>query len=153
MTTIKNIKIQLHQHLKNQVAQKIALLEGAIQSAEMARDKETKSSVGDKYETGRAMMQQEIFRKREQLQQALETRLVLSTIKPAELHSTIQLGSLVKTTNSYFFISVGAGKVQLGEDLYFAISKQSPIGKILLGKKKGETVLFRGKQLEIKQVL
>ena len=47
---------QLLQHLE----QNIAETEQAIASAKESRDNESKSSAGDKYETGRAMMQIEL---------------------------------------------------------------------------------------------
>ena len=146
------IKVSLHQVLVAHIAEQIETLTTSIQSLEEARNRETKSSVGDKYETGRAMMQQEIARKQEQLQQVLETKLILSSIKLEEHSDRVVLGSLVKTSKGYFYLSIGYGKLKLEDQLYFVISKHSPIGRLMIGKKVGEMVEFRGKQIQVEQI-
>ena len=47
----------------------------------------------------------------------------------------VRLGSLVKTSISNYFISASLGVLKAGHESYFAISLQSPIGQLLLGKK------------------
>ncbi len=149
----EKLKVTIHQALQQKVQKQISILQSAIQSLEESRNNETKSSVGDKYETGRAMMQQELFRKQEQLQQALELKMQLTSLDPTSIHTTIQLGSLVKTTQGQYYISVGVGKIILGGNSYFAISTQSPLGKLLIGKQQREEVEFRGKKIGIEEVL
>jgi len=148
----ENIKQLLHQALQQKVQKQITLLQSAIQSIEESRNNETKSSVGDKYETGRAMMQQEIFRKQEQLQQAIHLQQVLNSINSTTTSATVKLGSLVKLSQGYFYVSVGLGKVELDKEVYFAISVQSPLGKLIIGKQQGETISFRGKSIVIEEV-
>ena len=148
----EKLKISLHQALQEKVQQQITLLQSAIQSIEESRNNETKSSVGDKYETGRAMMQQELFRKQEQLQQAIEIKMQLNHLEPAISHATIQLGSLVKTTQGYYYISVGLGRIIVDKATYFAISTLSPLGQLLVGKQKGEKIEFRGKKIGVEEV-
>lgn len=148
----EKLKISLHQALQEKVQQQITLLQSAIQSIEESRNNETKSSVGDKYETGRAMMQQELFRKQEQLQQAIEIKMQLNSLEPAISHATIQLGSLVKTTQGYYYISVGLGRIIVDKATYFAISTLSPLGQLLVGKQKGEKIEFRGKKIGVEEV-
>lgn len=152
MSVKQKLKVQLHQLLAAQIQERITALQHTLASLEESRNRETKSSVGDKYETGRAMMQQEIFRKEAQLQQTMELKLMLSTLQPTTQHTVIQKGSLVETTQGIFYLSIGLGKVLLKQQTYFAISTQSPIGKELLGKKEGETISFRGKSLKIERV-
>jgi len=153
MSTTKNIKALLHQQLQDEIQERINSLQTTIASLQESRNKETKSSVGDKYETGRAMMQQEIFRKEEQLQQALELRLTLRTIKPSEKYTTARQGSLVETSQGSYFLSVGLGKIKIEGRTYFAISVKSPIGAALLGKQQGDYIEFRGKRISIDQIL
>lgn len=63
-------KQSLYTHCQNHINDRISLLEKQLQSLKEARDNETKSSAGDKFETGRAMMQSEVQKIQSQLQQA-----------------------------------------------------------------------------------
>jgi len=49
-------------------------------------------------------------------------------------------------------MQISLGKIEIDKKLIFAISPQSPIGKLLLGKIEGEVIDFNGKQQTILQV-
>lgn len=101
---------------------------------------ETKSSAGDKHETGRGMVQLEQEKLSKSLTQITLLRNALSKVDPTESHKLIQYGSLVQTSNGYFFFSVGLGKISVeGEDV-FCMTATSPLGQKLLGKQKGDQV-------------
>jgi transcription elongation GreA/GreB family factor len=114
---------------------------------------ESKSTAGDKHETGRAMIQLEQERAGHQLRQAEELLLSLQSINillpPAE---TIQLGSLAITDKGSFYISVGLGKITLDSKLYYAVSPIAPIAVALLSKRVGDGPVFNGQQLVIKSI-
>ncbi len=114
---------------------------------------ESKSTAGDKHETGRAMIQLEQERAGHQLRQAEELLLSLQAINtmlpPAE---TIQLGSLAITDKGSFYISVGLGKITLDSMLYYAVSPTAPIAAVLMGKRVGDGPVFNGQQLVIKSI-
>ena len=112
---------------------------------------ETKSSAGDKYETARAMIQQEIDKYSMQLLDAEKQKAILSGLPMTE-DSVIRNGSLVITNNGNFLISVSLGQLTIDNKNYFAISSASPIGAILLNKRKGDTFQFRGKDYSIEKV-
>lgn len=88
-----------------------SLISKAIEHAQLAANEETKSSAGDKYETGRAMMQLEIEKQSVQLAEAMKLKHVLSQINPEKTTETIQSGSLVFTDQGNFYISISAGKL------------------------------------------
>lgn len=113
---------------------------------------ETKSSAGDKYETGRAMLQIEREKLGKQLAELEQLEQVLFSISTEQKHHKIQLGSFVKTTQHNYFISVSLGQVELDGFSFYAISKQTPIAKVLLGKLAGEQVKFRDQSFEILNV-
>ena len=125
--------------------QKVADLSAIIKEAQNAANNETKSSAGDKHETGRAMAQLETEKLTKQLAEALKLEQILSQINPDTEHQKIGLGSLVTTNNGQFFIAASIGKVVLGSITYFAISSVSPIGKLLIGLKREDTFSFNGK--------
>ena len=125
--------------------QKVADLSAIIKEAQNAANNETKSSAGDKHETGRAMAQLETEKLTKQLAEALKLEQILSQINPDMEHQQVGLGSLVTTNNGQFFIAASIGKVVLGSITYFAISSVSPIGKLLIGLKREDTFSFNGK--------
>lgn len=105
---------------------------------------ETKSSAGDKHETGRGMVQLEQEKLSKSLLQITQLRNALSKVNPDETHTKVQYGSLVLTSNGYFFFSVGLGKIQVeGEDV-FCMTATSPLGQKLLGKSKGDQIQLNG---------
>jgi transcription elongation GreA/GreB family factor len=77
----------------------------------------------------------------------------LKAISPNTVSDKVILGSVVKTTNNNFFISVSAGKIDVSEGSYFAISLHSPIGMLLLNKSKGNKIEFNGNSFTIIEVI
>ena len=120
--------------------------------AKESRDNDTKSSAGDKYETGRAMMQQEMDQAEKRLAQIKALKNELNRLPLEESSNEIIPGSFVKTTSGLFFIGVSLGKVEIGDQFVFAISTASPLGKLLHLKKEGDTIIFNGQEQKIEQI-
>ena len=111
-------------------------------------NQETKSSAGDKYETGRAMMHLEKEKLASQRAEALRQKKVLDQINLSP-SPAVALGSLVQTNRGWFFVAVGLGKMSLEQEECFAISPAAPIGQALMGKVAGEACTFNGASLII----
>ena len=137
------VKRKLFSHCENYVNQKIKVAQEAIDNAQKSANKETKSSSGDKYETGRSMMQLEIEKYSAQLNEGLNLKKALCQTDFEKIYSMVQTGSLVLTNHGNFFISIGVGKLTIGETDYMAISFSSPIGQILFKKKIDDEFNFR----------
>ena len=148
----KEIKKRLYQELQKQVEQRITNARKAMQAAQESRDNETKSSVGDKYETGRAMMQLEQERNEVQMIKAINLKNELDQIDMTKSSEVVELGSLVSTNKGQYFIAIGLGKISIDEQKYFVISKDAPIGKVLLGKKQGDTVQWQANSIKIESI-
>lgn len=146
------IKEELYQKCVEYVEQRIAACQKAIQHAQSAANEETKSSAGDKYETGRAMMQLEIEKQSVQLAEAMKLQQALTHIHPDKVHEQAELGSLVYTTQGTFYISISAGQIKVNNEVFFAVSPVSPIAARLLGNKQGYTFSFNGKEYSIQSV-
>ena len=148
--------IALKQNLYNQcveyVEQRILTADNAIKSARESANDDTKSSAGDKYETGRAMMQQEIDNNTLQLIEARKLKQILELIQPDKETENVQLGSLVITNKGNFYIAISAGQLATDENIYFAISSASPIGAKLMTQKAGAKFNFNGKDFCILNV-
>ncbi len=123
-----------------------------IVSSQKALTSETKSSAGDKHETGRAMLQLEMEKVGQQLEGIYQMKIVLAKTKLDDASELIKLGSLIFTNQSTYFLAISAGQITISDKNYYAISPSSPIGKLLLGKAKNDDFLFNGKTIIIQEV-
>ncbi|WP_392348668.1 3-oxoacyl-ACP synthase [uncultured Polaribacter sp.] len=105
-----------------------------LSSNQKALQSETKSSAGDKHETGRAMLQLEMEKAGQQLAGITQMKVVLSKIDVLKSSKNACLGSIIITDKARYFLSLSAGQLVVEDKRYFAISVSSPIGKLLLGK-------------------
>jgi transcription elongation GreA/GreB family factor len=132
---------------------RIAEIETAIASTKEARDNESKSSAGDKYETGRAMLQIELDNLEHQLKNQLELKTEILRVNPELTTEKISFGSLISSTNGTYFIAIGLGKILIGNETVYAISLASPLGQALKGAQKDNTISLNGKSITINHVL
>ncbi len=139
---------QLHKLLDK----KIEALEQYIESAKESRDNETKSSVGDKYETGRAMAQMELDKNQTQLTQIQNQKNELLKIDASKKYDQSEFGAIIITNLGNYFLSIGIGKIDLENESCFCISASSPIGQQLLNKSAGDLFFFNGKEISIKEI-
>lgn len=146
------IKQILYDRCVEYVKQRIETARLAIQIAQTSANQETKSSVGDKYETGRAMMQLEVEQNTLQLAEALKLKQVLDQINPRLETSNIQQGSLVITNHGNFYVAISIGNVTLNGKQYFAISPVSPLGTKLMNGSEGMNFVFNAKNYIIEKV-
>jgi transcription elongation GreA/GreB family factor len=147
-----SIKQQLYNYCQTYLSKRIATAEEAIRASQESANEETKSSSGDKYETGRAMMQLEMEKDSTQLAEALKLKRLLDSIKIETRAAAVQSGSLVITDTSNFFIAISVGQITLEDKIYLVVSAESPIGSKLIGLKTGETFIFANKTYKIEQV-
>jgi transcription elongation GreA/GreB family factor len=153
MPSNSSIKLQLYEHCRRYVRQRLDTITLALEDARQAAGEETKSSVGDKYETTRAMMQLEQEKLASQLAEAQRLQTVLDRIQPQKESATVVEGSLVHTGQGSYFVAISAGKVEIAGRSYFHISLASPMGEALVGRRAGEVAEFRGQGIAVLEVL
>lgn len=146
------VKLELFKACKHFVENRAQTIHEIISSCQYALQSETKSSAGDKHETGRAMLQLEMEKALQQLVSIEQMQAVLYKINIEIIPVTAALGSVVRTSLGNYFLAIGMGKIEMDKNEYYAVSTSSPIGKILLGKKAGETVIFNEKKLIIENI-
>ena len=146
------IKEELFKQCMNYVQDCIDTAQQAIDDAIESANDDTKSSAGDKYETGREMMQQEIDRNRKQLEEAKRQKLSLEQIDHQKHYDSVQNGSLVITNFGKFYIAISRGQIQVEGVNFFAISAISPIGTKLMRQKTGYEFDFNGKTFKIEDI-
>ena len=137
---------------KDFVDKRLKTVQDIISSNQKALQSETKSSAGDKHETGRAMLQLEMEKASQQLAGISIMNQILSKIDISKTSKIAHLGSVIITNKANYFLSISAGQLSVENNTYFAISISSPIGKLLLGKKENEEVLFNGNLIKIKEI-
>lgn len=145
-------KPKLHEACLQLLEQKIAIAKQGMEEAQASANNETKSSAGDKYETGRAMSQRERDLHARQLAELMNMKKTLATIDPDKTSSKVELGALVETETASFYISAGLGAIQIEEKQVMAISAISPIAQILLGKTAGHTFEWMKKKSSILKI-
>lgn len=146
------IKRKLYGKCTEYIDQRIQSIQKKLEDVGESRSNETKSSAGDKHETGRTMMQLEEQKATIQLYAALEVQRTLQQIDVDIIHHEVGLGSLVQCDNGNYYIAISAGRLIIEEKIYYAISIQSPVALQLIGKQKGSKITFNGKEISIKAV-
>lgn len=134
------------------VNDKLAIIEGIMKANQTALEQESKSSVGDKHETGRAMLHLEMEKAAQQFGAVNKMKEVLQRINLAHNADRVKLGSLVTTDQGIYFISISTGQLDKDGTSYYAVSPSSPIGALLLGKERSEVVTMGPKKIKILEI-
>ncbi len=150
---MSKLKQQLYILCGDYIANREREIKQVIAEAREAANNETKSSAGDKYETGRETMQQEIDLNITRLNELAKLKQTMERIIPDQISNTVIPGSVVRTNTASYYIAIGAGKLKIAEAVYYAISMESPIGEKLAGQKAGHTFDFNGKKMVVESVV
>jgi hypothetical protein len=104
---------------------------------------ETKSSAGDKYETGRAQAQIEIG-KLKGIIQVLNEQVAFCHRYLANNNTmnVVSTNSLVYTTEGIFYIMVNYGKLVYENQTIYVISQESPLAKLIWSETIGANFLM-----------
>jgi transcription elongation GreA/GreB family factor len=143
------MKPALYEACMRFIAARIETAETALAQAQEASNDDTKSSAGDKFETTREMMQQDIFRNKKLLADAQQNLALLKSLVDVPAAEIVKNGSLVETSQGVFYVSVSAGQLSIDGKTAFAMSAASPVGQLMLGKRVGETFSFNQKEYKI----
>jgi transcription elongation GreA/GreB family factor len=146
---MKSKKSEIHSNLRSILEKTLDEARREYVLAKESRDSDTKSSAGDKFETGREMMQREMDKLSALVDNTLNSIAKLDRIADLPASAVISEGSLVETDQDTYYISIGYGKLEAA----YAISIESPLGIELKGKKVGDRVEMRGRIITIKSIL
>ena len=134
----------VHKACRDYLEKKIEALQAELDAVRDSAIAETKSSMGDKYETGREMMMQERNRLGKQLDLLTDQRATLDAIDPEKKCSAVKHGCRVVTDKSIFFLGAALGQIAVKGNQIFVISGNAPISKAMEGKTEGESFTFNG---------
>lgn len=132
---------------------RLEVIQHAILDIQNALQSETKSSAGDKHETGRAMLQLEREKAGQQLSEIQKLQETLQKIDLQSKSNKVTLGSVVKTSKANYFVAISAGEIKIDNTLYYAISASTPIAKLILSKEIKDTITFRDSNFTIIEIL
>jgi len=147
------LKEQLYNQCQVFIDNRLHAVQQTIIEIQESLTSETKSSAGDKHETGRAMLQLEREKVGNQLAEIQKINQLLSKIDISKSSEIIGLGSIVYTNKSNYFVAISAGEIQMDHYSFYAISAITPIAKLLLGKTIGDQIQFRDQEFEIIEVI
>jgi transcription elongation GreA/GreB family factor len=145
-------KKTLFEACKNMLLQRIADGEKAMLDAQEAANSEEKSSMGDKYETGRAMSQlardmsaKQVFENKQELANLIK-------LENTKTDKTVVQGSVVMANGKFFYIAVGLGVIDFNRMQVTVLSPKAPLAQLMLGKKAGDIFELNKKQFAIEQI-
>ena len=106
----------------------------------------------DRYDAYRTKMMRSRDMYAKQLSNALAGIRYLQDLLKEPPHDVVEHGACVSTDCQHFLLAIGAGKFMVGNEVWFAISAQTPIYVALKGKKVGDTIVFNGQRQTIKEI-
>lgn len=124
------------------IQEKLSNLDSELDIIQQSANEETKSSAGDKYETGRAMLMLEKEKFLGQKEQLFNQIKPLKSIDPRKKCNKVELGSIVSTSGSTYFIAAGIGEVVVENETILVISALAPIAQRMLDGAEGEEFEF-----------
>lgn len=145
-------KSAIHHACVEQCQTRIASLQADMRSLRESAASDTKSSMGDKYETAREMAQMELNKLALQLQEAQHALALFNAVQPDRVCHEAGHGALVITDRMAFYLVAALGKIRVPAGDVMAISVVSPAGKAMLGKRKGESFSVNGNPFRISVV-
>ncbi len=147
------IKEALFRQCEAYANKRLQTVEAVISSNQLALQSETKSSAGDKHETGRAMLQLEMEKAGQQLVGIMQMKEILAKVDILKTSKNVRLGSIIFTEKVNYFLSISAGQLEVANKMYFAVSVSSPIGKLLLGKQENDVISFNGMLYKVQKIV
>ena len=143
-------KQALYDHCCHLLTERIVESQASMDDVQQDSNSETKSSAGDKYETGRAMAQLEKERHARRKASLEDMLNHLRRIGCVQAKESIDEGALVTTNRGMYFVSVGLGLVTFGDAQYSCLSVESPFGQELLGLKRVTILIFVDSLMRLK---
>ena len=137
-------------HLLGHVDKDLAEAKARMASLKESLGAESKSSAGDKHETGRAMIHLEQERVQDTVGRLEHMRGIL--VQRAAQDKAIQRvsqGALVETTGPWVLVGVPLGKVQLPNALVLCVGTEAPLARQWHGAQPGDQVALGPQKLTI----
>ena len=127
--------------------QKIAIDENAINDMQqVAKEYEKPTDIYDSFITQEQTKKELLIN---QFAKSINDFQILKKINKNIKYSKVDFGALVITNKSKLFISTGIGKINVDNNVYYAISQKSPLFESMKNLKKGDNFNFNDNSFEI----
>ncbi|CAL68289.1 transcription elongation factor [Christiangramia forsetii] len=146
-------RIELIQDCREYLNKRIAVVQKAMNGLKEDLENESKSSAGDKYETGREMINIEWNKLTVQMNEYERLSQILKRIEDHKPTDKVVLGSVVMTNAANYFISIPAGEIKAANQKCYAVGVKAPISQQLLGKEEGDQFTINGKDFRILDII
>lgn len=147
-----DVKKQLIAACKEYTEGRISRFNASMNELEEALKPESRSCMGDKYETSRAMLHLEFEKMAGQAEQFNNLKKTVNLIEVQAESAMVSFGSVVRTTGANYFISIPAGEIKAAGENFFAVGINSPVAQQLLGKSAGDSFVINGKSATIREI-
>lgn len=107
----------------------------------------------DEDDSGNAKLLNDLEKNMTYLNDAQRAKEHLKLIKTNVPFVDAVLGSIIKTDSISFYLSTSIGKIELDDDVYYAISLSSPIGQLLKNKTQNDHFEFNQTKYIITEII
>jgi len=147
-----SFKKDLKKTVLTSIQNNIDELDAQLKELHEASNADTKSSMGDKYETGRETINQsrDLLEKQRSL---LTQKTAIVDQIPVKATKTVISGALFEIHLGWIWVAASVGEITCQSKQVQVVSIDSPIIMALKGKCLRESVIFRGKKTEILNIL
>ncbi len=149
---MQSLKQNILAYYKQQVQDKLDAFRDMVAALTEGAANDAKGSAGDKHETALSMMHLEQEKLNHKIAEFLEQQAVLERINPDNQSDKVALGSLVVANGTYLFVSAALPKITVEGKSILALSPQSPLGAMMMGKQVGDTFEVNGTKYAIQEV-
>ena len=144
------LKSRLLEVLRKQLEETVVNFKVVIEDAQKSANEY--GAPKDRYDSFRMQLLRKKDMFGQQLAKVNEQADVLERISIDQELKKVEFGALVFTKKQKIFVSIGLGRIELDNDVYFAISPNVPIYKAMEGLKVGDDFKFRDEVIRIESI-
>jgi len=149
---LSHFKAKVHQRCLLVLSDRIDTINKTIHEIQQSAKEDSKSSMGDKYETGRAMAHLEIEKLQSSLSNLVDMQHLLARIDPTETNHELKTGTLLHTNRGWMYIATGLGKITIDGIEIMVISPVAPIIDTLKKVLAGSHAVMNGQNVTIQEM-
>lgn len=149
---MEKINLQACKHCLQIIKERLQIYQQDLADLQQSANEETKSSMGDKYETGRSMVQQEMDKVQHRVEELNKLKQILQGIT-SNKSNKVSMGSFVITDQGNFYIAVSLGQLKMDDTNFIAISPAAPLAQKMIGLTEKDFFVLNGRKYLIEKVV
>ncbi|PKP34831.1 MAG: hypothetical protein CVU00_04980 [Bacteroidetes bacterium HGW-Bacteroidetes-17] len=144
------LKSRLLEVLRKQLEETVRNFKAVIEDAQKSANEY--GAPKDRYDSFRMQLLRKKDMFSQQLAKVNEQADVLERISIDQELKKVEFGALIFTKKQKIFVSIGLGRIEMDNEVYFAISPNVPIYKAMEGLKVGDDFKFRDEVIRIESI-